>query len=312
MAVQQSTAENVAAPPATRLRRSRTRRSAAPYLYVLPYVLLLLVFGFGPAVYAIGLSFTDTLATGVHFAGLHNYVLAVSDFRFASAFVHVAIYLCIWLPMMIIGVLVLALLLQARPGRLSALARLIYYLPGAVTGSAAVVLWMFVLDPSVSPFGVIERAIGWHSFQNAAQGWHLDLSIALLSFSMGAGGWIVIVYGAFQNVPVDVLEAAAMDGANAWQQAIRIKLPLIGKYVVYMLILCFAGGTQLFVEPQLLGQAAPAGSVSPTWSPNELSYDFAFDIGNFGVGAAISVILLVISLIGALILVFKTRFFEVS
>jgi multiple sugar transport system permease protein len=305
------------APPVARrsitsARRRGRRRNLTAYTYLLPYLALLLVFGLGPAVYAIFLSFTNTMKSGIDFNGVDNYIRAVSDFRFWPSFENVAIFLAVWLPIMIFGVLLLALLLQARPGRITGLLRLIYYLPGAVTGAAAVVLWLFVLDPTVSPFGIIERAFGWQTFSSAADGWHLSLSIALLSFSMGAGGWIVIVYGAFQNVSQEVLEAAAIDGANAWRQAFHIKLPLIQKYIVYMIILSFAGGTQLFAEPQILGKAAGPGTVSPTWSPNLLSYDFAFNIGNFGVASAISVILLVISLVAALILVFKTHFFEIS
>lgn len=298
-------------PTATPRRSAPLGRGRAAYLYMSPYLVLLLIFGIGPAAYAIFLSFTDTTLSGLRFNGLTNYIHAVTDFRFWPAFANVGIFLALWLPLMIIGVLALALLLQARPGRFSAIVRLIYYLPGAVTGSAAVVMWLFVLDPTVSPFGVLERAFGWQTFNAAAEGWHLSLSIAVLAFSMGAGGWIVIVYGAFQNVPREVLEAAAIDGANVWQQAVRIKLPLIQKYIIYMLILSFAGGTQLFVEPQMLGRAAGPGTVSPTWSPNLLSYDFAFNIGNFGIAAAVSVILLLIGLACALVLVFKTRFFEV-
>ena len=78
------------------------------------------------------------------------------------------------------------------------------------------------------------------------------------------------MYGAFQNISQEIMEAAKIDGCNAIQAAIFIKLPLVAKYIIYMLILSFAGGIQLFVEPQLLGRAT-GNSIPPTWSPNELA-----------------------------------------
>jgi multiple sugar transport system permease protein len=287
------------------------RHGLAPYLFVLPYVLLLLAFGILPSLYSVLISFDDPFVPGLSFHGVENYLVAFRDFRFAPAFGNVALYLLIWLPFMTVAVLGLALLLHQRPGRMSALARLVYFLPGAVTGSAAVVLWLFVLDPTVSPFGPLLRLFGIETLREAVDGSNLAFSIALMAFSIGAGGWIVIIFGAFQNIDREIVEAARIDGCNAWQQAWHIKLPLIQKYVVYMLVLSFAGGTQLFVEPQLIGRAAGPGVVSPTWSPNLLAYDFAFNIGNFGAAAAISMLLLVIGLLGACLLIFRTKFFDV-
>lgn len=295
---------------AEKVRQHRRPRSSAPYLFLLPYTVLLVLFGIVPTAYSIAISFDDTLRPGFSFAGLKNYLLIFSDYRFWPALAHVGIYLLMWLPLMTVAVLALALLLHRRPGRLAGAFRLIYYLPGAVTGSAAVVLWLFVLDPTVSPFGPVLRVFGIDTLRTAVDGWHLPASIALISFSIGAGGWIVVVYGAFQNIEPEIVEAAQIDGAGAWRQALHIKLPLIQKYVVYMLVLSFAGGTQLFVEPQLIGKAAGPGVVDPTWSPNLLAYDFAFNVGNFGAAGAISTVLLVIALAGAWLVIFRTKFFE--
>ena len=72
---------------------------------------------------------------------------------------------------------------------------------------------------------------------------------AVIAFWTGAGGWIVVMNGALNNISDEVIESARIDGANALQLALRIKLPLIKRWVVYMCILAFAAGTQLFVEP---------------------------------------------------------------
>lgn len=290
----------------TKLRR---RGLNYGYVFVLPYVLLLLFFGIVPSLYALFISFTDPNSDTTSFNGLTNYITAFRDFRFLSAFAHALLYLLIWMPITTVGVLFLALLLHAQASRFSTLMRLIYFLPGAVTGSASVLLWMFMFDPAVSPFNFILHALGATNITDVIYEPKLPLLLTIIAFSTGAGGWIVVMYGAFQNISHEIMEAAKIDGCNAIQTALFIKLPLISKYIVYMLILSFAGGIQLFVEPQLLSRAV-RNAISTTWSPNELAYEFAFNLGNFGVSAAISTILLIIGLIGAFLLIFRTRFFS--
>ena len=291
-------------------RTKRRRRSFNyGYAFVLPYVLLLFFFGIVPSVYALFISFTDPNSDTPSFNGLTNYITAFHDFRFVAAFVHALLYLLLWLPITTVGVLFLALLLHALVSRFSTVMRLIYFLPGAVTGSASVLLWMFMFDPSVSPFNFIFHALGARDISAVIYEPNLPILLTIIAFSTGAGGWIVVMYGAFQNISNEIIEAAKIDGCNAIQTALSIKLPLISKYVVYMLILSFAGGIQLFVEPQLLSRAV-RNTISLTWSPNELAYEFAFNLGNFGVSAAISTILLVVGLIGAFLLIFRTRFFS--
>lgn len=86
---------------------------------------------------------------------------------------------------------------------------------------------------------------------------------------------------------------------------------MIRQWIAYMTILAFAAGTQLFVEPQLL-QTASLGRVSPTWSPNQLAYVFAFQQGDFNGAAAISVFLLALGVIVAGLLVWRSDMFTLD
>jgi multiple sugar transport system permease protein len=134
---------------------------------------------------------------------------------------------------------------------------------------------------------------------------------AVIAFWTGAGGWIVVMNGALNNISDEVIDSARIDGANALQLALRVKLPLIKKWVVYMLILAFATGTQLIVEPTLL-EPASFGTISTTWSPNQLAYYLATQMDNFNYAAAISVDLLFVGLVAAGLLVFRSKFFELD
>lgn len=292
----------------TAARTSRTLWSGkAGHGFVAAYAVLLVAFGLVPTGYAIYFAFTDG---GGSFSGLSNFSAAVHDFRFGPAVGHVALYLSWWLVSLVVFVVGLALLLHrmALKGVSRAL-RFLYYVPGALAGAASIMVWLFVLDPTVSPVGFLLRALGYHTFGEVIAPGHLPILFTLIAFWTGAGGWIVVMYGALNNIPPDVLEAARIDGAGAWQTAWRIQIPLLRKWIVYMVILAFAGGTQLFVEPQLLSQAS-VGVAGRDYSLNQLAYDFAFQNNDVNTAAAVSVELLVVGLAVAGVFVARSGFFD--
>ncbi len=165
-------------------------------------------------------------------------------------------------------------------------------------------LWLFVLDPTASPVSGLLRALGFDSFVQVIAPGNLPVVFTVVAFWTGAGGWIVIMYGALNNISAEVIEAARVDGANAVQIAWSIQLPMLRKWISYMGIMSLAAGTQLFVEPQLLSQASNA-VVPNDYSLNQLAYQYAFQQNDFNGAAAISLLLLVIAL--ALSAVFVTR-----
>jgi multiple sugar transport system permease protein len=285
-----------------------SRSGKAGYAFVGGYVVLLVLFGIAPTGYAIYLALTTRTA---HFAGVSNFTNTYNDFRFLPAFKHVAQFMVIWLASQAVFVVGLALMLHTMTRRLSSAFRFLFYLPGALAGAASVLVWLFLLDPSVSPWHFVLSALGYSSLGQSILPAHLPLIFAFVAFWTGAGGWIVVMYGALNNIPNELIEAAELDGAGAFRTALSVKLPLIKKWVVYMLILSFAAGTQLFVEPELVGQAS-LGLVSQSWSPNQLAYVLAFQNDNFNGAAAISVDLLVLGLLCAAALVFRTKLFEVE
>ncbi|NJM06108.1 sugar ABC transporter permease [Candidatus Gracilibacteria bacterium] len=286
---------------------------SAGHLFVLPYTILLFAFGIGPGIYALIISFARFEGGRPQFfqAGLSNYIFAYSDFRFLPAMQNVGTFLLISLPVGVVGVVGLALLLHMRDGNFATIMRTIYFIPGAVAGPTAVLLAIFIFDPNISPFRSLLQLMGYSVVGDVIRPENLPLIFTLLGFFAGAGGWIAIFYGALNSISHEIIEAATMDGCNAWQNAWFIKQPLIRPYIAYMLILTFAGNVQLFAEPQLIAAAGTA-PISRTWSPNQLSYEFAFGLGNFGAAAAISLLMLLIGLVGALLILRATTIFRVD
>ena len=291
-------------------RTGRTRpasprqRSRAGYLFVGGYVVLLVLVGIAPAGYALKLAFTSFNG---RFSGFTNFINTYHDFRFAPAFEHVAEFMAIWLTALIVIVIGMSLVIHTLSPRVSATFRFLFYLPAAFAGSAGVLVWLFMLQPGLSPWSVVLSALGYRTLGASLIPSNLPIVFALIAFWTGAGSWILVIHGALTNIPGDVLEAAALDGAGPVQTALHVKLPLIKKWVVYMLIVSFAGGTQLFAEPELFSQATHGILVGDAWSPNQLATSLAFLTDNFNYAAAISIDLLVIALVCAGLLVFRTR-----
>ena len=287
--------------------RKRDLRAARGFLFVLPYLPFLVVFGIMPMSYALYLAVTNDTGSWV---GIRNFIRTVRDYRFMPAFWHILIYTSVWLGALVVLVVALALLLHGRANRVSSTFRFLFYMPGALAGAASVLVWLFMLDPTVSPGSfLLQHVLGAHLFVESIAPGKLPFVFAMIAFWTGAGGWIVVMYGALNTIPHDLEEAARIDGAGPITIALRLKLPLIRKWIAYMTILAFATGTQLFVEPQLVNTAS-LGMVPDTWSSNQLAYQLAFRYGDFNAAAAISVDLIAIGLIAAVLIVKRTGLFR--
>ena len=297
-----SPAKAVAGP---NIRRRGDRDFA--YLLLVPYLALLLFFGVAPVVFAFILSFMDTIDWV--FWGLRNYWEVLEDFRLGDSTVNVFSYVAIWLTMMVVSISVLALMLDAIPARLAAFLRTSFFLPGAITSSAIVILWLFLLDPAVSPYGLVFDMLGWESRRQVVASLGYPSVFSLMAFLAYSGGWIVVIGGLLKGISGEILEAARVDGANQFQTATRIKLPLVWRSLALMAILSFANGIQMFVEPQLMSLAG-AQYARTDWSVNQLAFQYAFRLGDFGASAALSSLLLLAALAISLAVVFGTKFYR--
>jgi multiple sugar transport system permease protein len=290
-----------------RVTRQRGPRRARGALFVVPYLPFLALFGIVPMVYSLKLAFSNDKGDWV---GFGNFSKTFGDYRFWPAFRHILVYTTVWLAALVVLVVGLTLMLHGRANRVSTTFRFLFYLPGALAGASSVLLWLFMLDPAVSPGAFLLRhLLGSDLFVESIAPGKLPFIFAMIAFWTGAGGWIVVMYGALNTIPSELEDAARIDGAGPVTIALQLKLPMIRKWIAYMLILSFATGTQLFVEPQLVNEAS-LGMVPDTWSSNQLAYQVAFRYGDFNAAAAISVDLLVIGLAAAVLIVTRSGLFR--
>ncbi len=274
-----------------------------------PYLALLIFFGLSPALYAFFLSFMDTYDWA--FRGLGNYRDVLQDYRLGQSIQNVLTYVALWLALMLAFVTGLALALDTLPARVAAILRTSFFLPGAITSSAIVVVWLFLLDPAVSPYGGLFGAAGFESRREVVSALGYPAVFSLMALLAYSGGWIVVVGGALKGISGEMLDAARVDGARPLQLAAYIKVPMIWRTLALMAILSFANGIQMFVEPQLMAMAGAQYS-RPDWSVNQLAFQYAFSLGDFGASAAISSLLLLVALAISLAVVMGTRFYRLD
>ena len=293
--------------PAKSARRFRINPA---YIFLLPYLTAMFMFSLGPALYSLLLTFATFKGGKPQFfqAGFTNIVRAFKDPYLLPAFGNVLRYLVVSVPFGLVFVVLLALLLHARPNRFSLAMRTIYFLPGAVTGPALVMLFLFTFNPDLSVFRPILHVLGFTDIKQVVNNDTAPVVFTIMGFFGGAGGWIAVFFGALQGISEEIIEAAIMDGCNPFQLAWLIKRPLISRYVAFMLINVMAGNVQLFAEPQLM--SGVTATISNLWSPNLVAYNWAFGLGNFGASAVISVLMMIIGVVLAYAIIRATNFYS--
>ena len=132
-------------------------RTRAGYAFVGGYVVLLVLVGIAPAGYALKLAFTSFSG---RFTGFRNFVNTYHDFRFVPAFEHIGEFMAIWLTALIVIVIGVSLIIHTLSPRVSATFRFLFYLPAAFAGSAGVLVWLYMLQPGLSPWNDILIALG--------------------------------------------------------------------------------------------------------------------------------------------------------
>ncbi|NGN64506.1 sugar ABC transporter permease [Streptomyces sp. A7024] len=290
------TAAGADAAPARRARMStRRREGGACAVLMTPFLVLLTIVFLIPVGTAVWLSFFSDDQPGLGFGpestvfvGLRSYAAVLTDPTFLGGLGLVAVYCLIYIPLMVIAALALALLLDSGVVRLRASAQLALYLPHAVPGIIAAIIWLYLYTPGISPVvDLLAKGDITIDFLGVNTVLPSIVNIALWS---NLGYNMVIFYAALQAVPREVIEASVVDGAGWLRTALQIKTPLVRSAVVMVALFTLIWALQLFTEPMLLSQSTPM--INSRFTPSMYIYDAAFTRNNYSLAAAASVILL--------------------
>ncbi|MFG1924999.1 carbohydrate ABC transporter permease [Cryptosporangium sp. NPDC048952] len=292
------------APPALPNRSTAPRyrvgvRSGTIASFLLPFFVPFLLFYVAPVVYALVESFQKIERSGGQFGtvstvfgGVTQYAAVLSDSEFWASLGRVGLFGVVQVPVMLFLSLLIALLLDSRLVSFPSFFRLTAFLPYAVPGLIAAIMWSFLYHPQLSPVVQILSDIGISVdfLDQSSVLW----SIANISTWLWTGYNMLIIYSALQAIPQELYEAARLDGAGNLAIALRIKLPIVFPSIVLTTIFSIIGTLQLYAEPSVLAQVAP--SVSTTYTPNMMTYGIASG-GNYQQAAAMSVVIAIATFI---------------
>jgi multiple sugar transport system permease protein len=265
-------------------------------------MLLFLVFNIGSILYAAYISLWRWGLRGPRsFMGFENYQDALSDPIFIKAVTNTFYYVIIWVPLtMALGLFLAIIVNQKLRGQ--TFFRATFYFPALASSAAITVVWIFLLQPAglfnevreVFGLNPIFRALGFADDQNwiAQSSTAMNSIIALNAWT--TSGTIMLFYLTFlQTISKEVYEAAAIDGAGAWQTFRRITFPLLRPAHFFVATLLFIGGFQLFDQALIAG--GKGGEPNNALTTIVLFiYRSAITDSEFGYAAAVGMILLVL------------------
>ena len=282
------------------------RRSRTGWFFIGPFAVIYVLFLVAPLAYAFYLSlFSKGLATGTTFTGWGNYAKAFSDPSFLGGVWFVARFALVLIPVQMAISLAVALVLDAVTTRFTRFARLMVFLPYAIPAVIGALMWGFLYSPTFGPlqqfFGLVGQQAPFLLSPTHVFGGLMNVVIW-----QWAGYYMIIIYAALQGIDTSLYEAAKIDGANAWQVAFRIKIPLVSSSLVLILVFALIGTLQFFTEPAIL-RLVSNGTITPDFTPNLYAYNQAFSYANFNYASAISFALGIVVFIAVYIFLFLTR-----
>ncbi|SIN91130.1 carbohydrate ABC transporter permease [Agromyces cerinus] len=279
-------------------RRRRARRDWAGWWFVGPFMLIFGLVFVAPLLYAMYLSlFRETLMGGNSFVGLENYAKAMVDPKFWEAMLRVSIFLLVQVPIMLGLALFAALALDSARLRWVPFYRLSIFLPYAVPGVVAVMIWGYMYGSQFGLVADINRFFGVELPSPLAENFIL-LSIGNIVTWEFVGYNMLIFFSALKAVPQDLYEAAEIDGAGTFRTIFSIKLPSIRGAMVIATIFSVIGSFQLFNEPSILQTIAP-NSITTYFTPNLYAFNLSFAGSQFNYAAAIAIVSGVITMVVA-------------
>lgn len=297
-----------------RRRAPAHRRELISFLlFISPWFFGFFVVTMLPLLWGFGLSLTNFTGLGfarLKFMGLANYLRAFHDPEVWSGLWHTAVITFIGVPTgLVMGFALAVLLNQNVVGQ--RIFRTIYYIPSVVPAVALVVIWQTIYNRNAGLLNALIDLVHKGTLIN----WISDLpNLALIVMGLwGIGGGMVIYLAALQGVPNELKEAAAIDGANAWQGFRHITVPLVTPVLFFQLVMGIIGSLQLLVPAMLLTSTLlGAGYKAPIPEANRLYmvhlYQQTFEYQRFGYGLALAWILFVIVFVFSLLVVKSGQF----
>jgi len=302
--------------------RRKLRESLSGYLYVGPAAIVLGLFSIFPVGYAFYVSLHQWGLRRGAFVGFDNYRRAFCDPEFGRSMAATLYYVIGTVPVSVfLGLIVANLLAQRIRGR--AFYRTMYFLPYVTSVVAAAAVWILVFYPASSERGLANAVMKWlglppQSWVEESQGivqligahfhlrvpdWAAGPSLALVCviiFSIWSsfGFDVVVLLAGLTNVPKEIYEAAALDGATGWHRLRHITIPLISPTLFFLMVVSTIRAFRVFGQIYVMASKDPQGSAN---NVTMFIFHAFYDLKETGYGSAVAMILFGIILLVTLV-----------
>ncbi|MGK5683373.1 carbohydrate ABC transporter permease [Actinoplanes sp. URMC 104] len=263
--------------------------------FLLPFAVLYLAFIIGPAVYGLIMSFFDAslVRPGLGgFAGFGNYAEALQDSDFWSSLWHTLWFTILTTPPLILLAFVFALLAD-RVGRGRWFFRLAFFAPYILPSAVISLIWIFMYTPGL---GLLEAGLGKVGI--TAPAWLGDPNWAMPSLAITTVWWtlgfnFILYLAGLQEIPRELYEASAIDGASPWQQIRRITIPMLGRTTTLVAVLQVIASLKVFDQMYIMTAGGPNFA---TRSILQYVYDQGFTNFRLGFASAVSMLFFLVVL----------------
>lgn len=280
--------------PRAGARRARRREGLVGWAFLAPNLVLMIGFLFVPIVLAVQLSFQETRGFGdPAWVGLENYRTMVEDPDFWRSLANTVLFTAVTVPIELAAGLGLAVLLNsALPAR--GLLRTLLVLPMVVSGVASAMIAVILFYESNGLVNKVLEAMGLGRVAWQSEGAPAMLSVILVAIWLRLGFNMVIYLAGLQSIEPELYEAARIDGASKWQQLRLITVPLLGPSTFFLLIMNVIASFQVFDVIFVMTGGGPSGATSVLVT---YAYRNGFQIREQGYGAALGIVILLITLV---------------
>lgn len=281
--------------------RRKLQQSLIAYSFLLPTFIFIGMFSYRPAIRALISAFTawNGLLPPT-WVGLANFAQLLRDPIFLAALVHIWWWSLVGIPLGMVAAFVVALMIyRLRSGRAQYWFRFLFVMTMALPGIVGILIWVDFYNPG-GAVDLVLSAIGLGRFDTA---WLANPHTALWSLILMGFPWVgafgvLIFYAGLQGIPMELVDAATVDGATSSQKIRRLEIPLLMPQIKLLIILSIVGISQNLLTPLLMTDGGPE-NVSIT--PVLYMYQNAFEYDRFGYAMAIAFIIFVISLLLAIV-----------
>lgn len=255
-----------------------------PWLFLMPFLVVFVVFMAYPTLYSIVISFTNFRAGQHHFVGLANFKFVLGDPTFRKAIGNTLMIMLVQVPLQTLLCVMLANFLNIARLKAKGMFRMLTFTPVLIDAvSYSIVFGLFF---SNSPEALANTILGWFGtepiqWMNAV--WPARILIVLALTWRWTGYNSVIILGGLQNISQDLYEAADLDGAGPVRKFFAITIPSVKPVILFSVILSVTGTLQLFTESNLITSGGP---VNATLTIVQYLYNTGFKAFNYGVASA--------------------------